>query len=263
VQFTACPKCQRAVSEWQQDADIGVAGCPCGEVILIAKPFPVAVNARKPSMWRESFSAAGWSARLGAEFGDWHKVLAFMAFTVASSSVIGVFATAGNLSGLATFAVVASVGATVLSMANSKRNALLKDISFTLENGYFRICEGSTVLLNAALSDLEQFALGREDEGTGTKRVTIGVIQAVSKQGAPLGVPLRVRTNDAQYIADRLNEVLSAGGVAPNRGYRGEQVRIAEVGPNLRVASETDSDLDAAETAANSLRALPKVHRSE
>jgi hypothetical protein len=266
MHITRCPRCQRPSTEWQVDADSGDAGCPCGEVIAIGKPLPTEVSPTKPAMWSESFSATGWSAQLGAEMRDrWRGKLAFGALTIAMTFGLGalrhgIFVPGTPLenSGIFALSVVIVLGAIVFSLAR-RQPSFFRDTHLTLENGRLLIQEGSRVLLDAPLSDLERFEVGLNEEGSGAKKKKTGLIQAVGVTGAPIGKQLRVRTHDARYVAERLNEVLSTQGLAANRGYRGEQPRVAAEEPHVRVTTETKEEL---ETQAEQLEtpARKKTH---
>jgi hypothetical protein len=213
------------------------------ELDLVAAP-PLSTTPEKPRGWVEEPRMGGWSATLvPRRLIMWLAPPIFFPLLALYAFSLGV--------AMHSFVVTAAVIVSFLAALGAALAYRLRRWSFAFEGGRFRVnARGRHE--DIALDEILRFVAElppRKTRGNFQLRVLRTNARSTS-------VPLFVESADeAQFIADRANALLASGGRAGSFGYRGEQVRVAEDEPRVRVDVAEDEPVSEDATPSGRARA--------
>ena len=213
---------------------------------------PLTTTRRKPPGWVEEALVAGWRAALAPSRRFlWVVPLASVPLLL----VVLAHATRGiAISALEVLALVV--------MAATFSAYHLRRWSFAFENGRFRV-DARGLHEDIGVEDILGFIVEAPPKKRDlTSPWTAGAFQlrVVRLDERRITIPLFVRSPaEAQFVANRLNQVLASGGRRGNFGYRGEPLRVAAEEPDHRVdatepALEEEDPEDEREVGARARR---------
>jgi hypothetical protein len=240
---TVCTRCKRTSSEWTVERTERRAGCPCGEVIAVTFDDDIAPLARprlsgtprRPRGWREEQREDGWRATFTPD-KTWLRV-------VVPLVVAGVLVAAGAIRGTPLpFAYIAMELVTAVGFVAAVMAWQHRAWAFSVERGRLEVsARGKRI--DVALSEILGFVVAGVEPRRPTVETPRGSfrLEIVRADQQPVVLPLLARDEaEAQFVCDRLAEVLASGGRETNAGYRGEHLRVETDAPLLRVDTKQD-----------------------
>jgi hypothetical protein len=221
-----CARCGRGAESFAIErvhgAEIGTAGCPCGDTFEIAlegtEPVaPLSVAPRRPEGWTEAPRIDGWTASLRPPRTRLVGLSVIVVFILAHGAI---GARSGidmaiRVAGTVVFALVASFLA-------------LRRWRYALDATAFRADALGVHVVIPTDQILRFSARSRPgNRGRGERHGSYELVVHLVDQ-APRCLPLAVVGEDqAQFVADRANAVLAAGGRVVEHDYRGARIRVA------------------------------------
>jgi hypothetical protein len=184
-------------------------------------PGPISATVTEPSSWKEHAGASGWSAEVRHPPAAWPAVLA------------AIFGAAALLDFLSRNPRGPAIPLLLMSLLCGAAAYVvrLRPMRLAFENGRFTV-RWFFANLDLPMDDILAFSGVQRRAST-----TVALVVHMNDGAAHRVSLLEIDPNRLQFIVDRLNAMLAAGGRAVETGYRGERLRVdpSLLAPPVRV----------------------------